>query len=172
MDERRSGPNRFRHCRGGLCRPDRVARAPAACCRRDRCRSGRLKPRRLNPEGPLRRVRRANGFSENQIVWLQAFYTSRSERIAEVAGKSGADRFAAKVVGPVIPPRAAALLVGLEPSSMPYALNPGDPDWRSRIDQRFISLRGFAALTVMLAHYQHSGLLPVGFLPSAPLFKY
>jgi peptidoglycan/LPS O-acetylase OafA/YrhL len=55
---------------------------------------------------------------------------------------------------------------------MPYALNPGDPDWRSRIDQRFTSLRGFAALTVMLAHYQYSGLLPVGFLPSAPLFKY
>ena len=50
---------------------------------------------------------------------------------------------------------------------MPYALNPGDPDWRSRIDQRFTSLRGFAALTVMLAHYQY-----IGFLPSAPVFKY
>jgi peptidoglycan/LPS O-acetylase OafA/YrhL len=42
-----------------------------------------------------------------------------------------------------------------------------DPDWRSRIDKRFTSLRGFAALTVMLAHYQY-----IGFLPGAPVFKY
>lgn len=42
-----------------------------------------------------------------------------------------------------------------------------DPDWRSRIDKRFTALRGFAALTVMLAHYQF-----MGFLPDAPVFKY
>ena len=50
---------------------------------------------------------------------------------------------------------------------MPYDMGPIDPDWRSRIDKRFTSLRGFAALTVMLAHYQY-----IGFLPSAPVFKY
>jgi peptidoglycan/LPS O-acetylase OafA/YrhL len=44
---------------------------------------------------------------------------------------------------------------------------PIDPDWRSRIDKRFTSLRGLAALTVMLAHYQY-----IGFLPVAPVFKY
>ena len=42
-----------------------------------------------------------------------------------------------------------------------------DLDWRSRIDKRFTSLRGFAAVTVMLAHYQY-----IGFLPGAPVFKY
>jgi peptidoglycan/LPS O-acetylase OafA/YrhL len=42
-----------------------------------------------------------------------------------------------------------------------------DPNWRSRIDKRFTSLRGFAALTVMLAHYQY-----IGFLPGLPAFKY
>jgi peptidoglycan/LPS O-acetylase OafA/YrhL len=42
-----------------------------------------------------------------------------------------------------------------------------DPDWRSRVDKRFTSLRGFAALTVVLAHYQY-----IGFLPSVPAFKY
>jgi peptidoglycan/LPS O-acetylase OafA/YrhL len=46
-------------------------------------------------------------------------------------------------------------------------MGPTDPDWRSRIDKRFTSLRGFAALTVMLAHYQY-----IGFLPGAPIFKY
>jgi len=55
---------------------------------------------------------------------------------------------------------------------MPYAMSPTDPDWRSRIDKRFTSLRGFAALTVMLAHYQYIDFLPIGFLPSAPVFKY
>ena len=50
---------------------------------------------------------------------------------------------------------------------MPDATSPIDPDWRSRIDKRFTSLRGFAALTVMLAHYQY-----IGFLPAAPVFKY
>jgi len=50
---------------------------------------------------------------------------------------------------------------------MPDATSPIDPDWRSRIDKRFTSLRGFAALTVMLAHYQY-----MGFLPAAPVFKY
>ena len=49
---------------------------------------------------------------------------------------------------------------------MPDATSPIDPDWRSRIDKRFTSLRGFAALTVMLAHYQY-----IGFLPAAPVFK-
>jgi peptidoglycan/LPS O-acetylase OafA/YrhL len=77
-----------------------------------------------------------------------------------------------RLSAPCFTPRAATLLVGLEPSSMAHALNPSDPDWRSRIDQRFTSLRGFAALTVMLAHYQYSELLPIGFLPSAPVFKY
>jgi peptidoglycan/LPS O-acetylase OafA/YrhL len=46
-------------------------------------------------------------------------------------------------------------------------MGPIEPDWRSRIDKRFTSLRGFAALTVMLAHYQY-----IGFLPVAPVFKY
>lgn len=46
-------------------------------------------------------------------------------------------------------------------------MSPIDPDWRTRIDKRFTSLRGFAALTVMLAHYQY-----IGFLPGAPVFKY
>ena len=46
-------------------------------------------------------------------------------------------------------------------------MGPIDPDWRLRIDKRFTSLRGFAALTVMLAHYQY-----MGFLPGAPAFKY
>jgi peptidoglycan/LPS O-acetylase OafA/YrhL len=46
-------------------------------------------------------------------------------------------------------------------------MSPIHPDWRSRIDKRFTSLRGFAALTVMLAHYQY-----IGFLPEAPVFKY
>jgi peptidoglycan/LPS O-acetylase OafA/YrhL len=50
---------------------------------------------------------------------------------------------------------------------MPDAMSPIDPDWRSRVDKRFTSLRGFAALTVMLAHYQY-----IGFLPAAPVFKY
>jgi peptidoglycan/LPS O-acetylase OafA/YrhL len=39
--------------------------------------------------------------------------------------------------------------------------------WRLRIDGRFTSLRGFAALAVMMAHYQYIGLLP-----ALPLFKY
>jgi peptidoglycan/LPS O-acetylase OafA/YrhL len=50
---------------------------------------------------------------------------------------------------------------------MPYDMGLIDPDWRSRIDKRFTSLRGLAALTVMLAHYQY-----IGFLPAAPVFRY
>jgi peptidoglycan/LPS O-acetylase OafA/YrhL len=50
---------------------------------------------------------------------------------------------------------------------MPDGMSLIDPDWRSRVDKRFTSLRGFAALTVMLAHYQY-----IGFLPAAPVFKY
>ena len=42
-----------------------------------------------------------------------------------------------------------------------------DSDWRSRIDKRFTSLRGAAALIVMLAHYQY-----IGFVPALPAFKY
>ena len=42
-----------------------------------------------------------------------------------------------------------------------------DSDWRSRIDKRFTSLRGAAALIVMLAHYQY-----IGFMPALPAFKY
>ncbi len=42
-----------------------------------------------------------------------------------------------------------------------------DQGWRSRIDKRFTSLRGAAALIVMLAHYQY-----LGFLPALPAFKY
>ena len=59
------------------------------------------------------------------------------------------------------------MLRDLELSSMPDATKPIDPDWRSRIEKRFTSLRGFAALTVLLAHYQY-----IGFLPAAPVFKY
>jgi peptidoglycan/LPS O-acetylase OafA/YrhL len=40
-------------------------------------------------------------------------------------------------------------------------------NWRFRIDKRFTSLRGAAALIVMLAHYQF-----IGFLPAVPAFKY
>ena len=50
---------------------------------------------------------------------------------------------------------------------MQFMSEQNDQDWRSRIDKRFTSLRGFAALTVMLAHYQYIGLLP-----SLPVFKY
>jgi peptidoglycan/LPS O-acetylase OafA/YrhL len=50
---------------------------------------------------------------------------------------------------------------------MPHAMGRVDHDWRSRIDKRFTSLRGAAALIVMLAHYQY-----VGFLPAVPAFKY
>ena len=50
---------------------------------------------------------------------------------------------------------------------MQFISDQNDQDWRSRIDKRFTSLRGFAALTVMLAHYQFIGLLP-----SLPVFKY
>jgi peptidoglycan/LPS O-acetylase OafA/YrhL len=58
-------------------------------------------------------------------------------------------------------------LVGAELYSMQFMSEQNDQDWRSRIDKRFTSLRGFAALTVMLAHYQY-----VGLLPSLPVFKY
>jgi peptidoglycan/LPS O-acetylase OafA/YrhL len=50
---------------------------------------------------------------------------------------------------------------------MPFTGGQNDHDWRSRIDKRLTSLRGFAALTVMLAHYQYTGLLP-----GLPAFKY
>lgn len=46
-------------------------------------------------------------------------------------------------------------------------MNQNDQGWRSRIDKRFTSLRGAAALIVMLAHYQY-----IGFLPGLPAFKY
>lgn len=46
-------------------------------------------------------------------------------------------------------------------------MNQTDQGWRSRIDKRFTSLRGAAALIVMLAHYQY-----LGFLPALPAFKY
>src|SRR5271157_3972784 len=39
--------------------------------------------------------------------------------------------------------------------------------WKHRIDGRFTALRGYAALTVMLAHYQY-----LGFLSAAPVLKY
>jgi peptidoglycan/LPS O-acetylase OafA/YrhL len=58
-------------------------------------------------------------------------------------------------------------ILGAEPSLTPYATGPIDLDWRSRIDKRFTSLRGAAALIVMLAHYQYAG-----FLPALPAFKY
>ena len=50
---------------------------------------------------------------------------------------------------------------------MQFTTDENNPDWRSRIDKRFTSLRGYAALTVMLAHYQY-----IGFLPGVPVFKY
>jgi peptidoglycan/LPS O-acetylase OafA/YrhL len=50
---------------------------------------------------------------------------------------------------------------------MQFTSEQNDQDWRSRIDKRFTSLRGCAALTVMLAHYQYIGLLP-----GLPAFKY
>ncbi len=53
------------------------------------------------------------------------------------------------------------------PLLTPYATGPIDLDWRSRIDKQFTSLRGAAALIVMLAHYQYTG-----FLPALPAFKY
>ncbi len=45
--------------------------------------------------------------------------------------------------------------------------SPDDDGWRHRIDARFTSLRGYAALAVMLAHYQY-----LGFLAAAPVLKY
>ena len=50
---------------------------------------------------------------------------------------------------------------------MQLAIEADHHDWRSRIDKRFTSLRGAAALIVMLAHYQY-----LGFLPAFPAFKY
>jgi peptidoglycan/LPS O-acetylase OafA/YrhL len=50
---------------------------------------------------------------------------------------------------------------------MSYATGAIDLNWRSHIDKRFTSLRGAAALIVMLAHYQYIGLLP-----AVPAFKY
>jgi peptidoglycan/LPS O-acetylase OafA/YrhL len=47
------------------------------------------------------------------------------------------------------------------------ALEQSVQDWRLRIDGRFTSLRGAAALIVMFAHYQY-----IGFLPAVPAFKY
>ncbi len=44
---------------------------------------------------------------------------------------------------------------------------PENATWRARVDERFTSLRGFAALTVVLAHYQY-----IGFVPGLPLFKF
>jgi peptidoglycan/LPS O-acetylase OafA/YrhL len=57
--------------------------------------------------------------------------------------------------------------LGVKNPSMQFIAADANSDWRSRIDKRFTSLRGFAALTVMLAHYQY-----IGFLPRAPVFKY
>ena len=51
---------------------------------------------------------------------------------------------------------------------MQFTSEQNDQDWRSRIDKRFTSLRGFAALTVMLAHYQYIGLLPASRSSSIP----
>ena len=59
------------------------------------------------------------------------------------------------------------LLVSAERHSMQFNTDENNPDWRSRIDKHFTSLRGYAALTVMLAHYQY-----IGFLPGVPVFKY
>ena len=63
--------------------------------------------------------------------------------------------------------RSGLLLVSEGLRSMPFATQGDDCDWRSRIDKRFTSLRGAAALIVMLAHYQY-----LGFLPGVPVFKY
>src|SRR5271157_3482840 len=59
------------------------------------------------------------------------------------------------------PPGARPLLAQAEKES------PADDGWRRRIDARFTSLRGYAALAVMLAHYQY-----LGFLAAAPVLKY
>src|SRR5208337_3354366 len=58
------------------------------------------------------------------------------------------------------PPGARPLLAQAEKES------PADDGWRRRIDARFTSLRGYAALAVMLAHYQY-----LGFLAAAPVLK-
>ena len=50
---------------------------------------------------------------------------------------------------------------------MPPSASSADSAWKDRIDERFTALRGCAALTVMLAHYQY-----VGLLPSLPVFKF
>ncbi len=50
---------------------------------------------------------------------------------------------------------------------MPQSAPSAGPAWKLRIDERFTALRGCAALTVMLAHYQYIGLLP-----ALPIFKY
>jgi peptidoglycan/LPS O-acetylase OafA/YrhL len=42
-------------------------------------------------------------------------------------------------------------------TSVAYQTN---QDWRSRIDERFTALRGYAALSVVLAHYQYMGFFP------------
>jgi peptidoglycan/LPS O-acetylase OafA/YrhL len=81
-------------------------------------------------------------FFDSRNVSLQGFYTSRSEPVAELC-RQVARGFLARWFGIVID-----------------AMSLTDLDWRSRIDKRFTSLRGFAALTVMLAHYQYIGFLP------------
>jgi peptidoglycan/LPS O-acetylase OafA/YrhL len=58
-------------------------------------------------------------------------------------------------------------VVSEEINSVQYAVNEDNHNWRSRIDERFTSLRGAAALIVMLAHYQY-----IGFLRAIPIFKY
>lgn len=50
---------------------------------------------------------------------------------------------------------------------MPPSAPSAGPAWKLRIDERFTALKGCAALTVMLAHYQYIGLLP-----ALPIFKY
>jgi peptidoglycan/LPS O-acetylase OafA/YrhL len=87
---------------------------------------------------------REKRYADNESFAVQAFYTSRREHIGEACFHSGA-----------------------EMSSMLQADGAVDPDWRPRIDKRFTSLRGAAALIVMLAHYQF-----IGFLPAVPAFKY
>jgi hypothetical protein len=95
-----------------------------------------------NPTG----ARSAKARRQEWEAPLHNFYTSRSESIR--IGRS-------------------ANPIGAERDSMQFASEQNGQDWRSRIDKRFTSLRGFAALTVMLAHYQYIGLLP-----SLPVFKY
>src|SRR5208337_684884 len=107
--------------------------------------------RSSGPRRPERRPLRPREHREN---------SPRSMNFAR--GSKGTAKSASRGDGSGAPAPAGArpLLAQAEKES------PADDGWRRRIDARFTSLRGYAALAVMLAHYQY-----LGFLAAAPVLK-